>query len=202
MKKLILIRHGETDCTAQAIYCGHDDIPLNANGKKQAHLLKKRLSSLAVDAIYSSDLKRASETANIVFPGKTITKLTCLREIDLGNFSGLGFSEIEKRYPDACKAWISDPLKAQVPGGESVADFAKRAGDCFKDLFKKNPGKKIAVVTHGGTIRIILLAIQNKDASHVWSIEQDTTALNIVEFGENGHKITVLNDTSHLGSKK
>ena len=186
MKKLILIRHGETEYTKTRRYCGHEDIPLNAKGIKQAKRLSGKLKSMRVDRIYSSDLKRALETAKIAFPKKTILKKKRLREIDFGEFSGLTFEEAKRIYPRSYKTWLNDPAKSRIPKGESMSILKNRVEACFKIIFGQNPKKTIALVSHGGPIRIILLKILGQNLDKFWNIKQDTATINVIEFKKNG----------------
>lgn len=198
MKKLILIRHGETDYGLQGKYCGYDDIPLNANGIKQANCLRAKLKKIRIDIVYSSDLKRAYQTAKIIFQNKVIHKRKGLREIDFGQFSGLTFEEANRLYPDVYKIWLNNPANAKIPDGENLHNFAKRVKGSFNKIFKQNMKKTVALVTHGGPIKIVLLKILNQDLDKFWDIQQDLAALNIIEFRNGTAKVVRINDTLHL----
>lgn len=198
MKKLILIRHGETDYTLQRKYCGHEDILLSANGIQQAKCLGAKLEKIKIDRVYSSDLGRALQTAEIVFPKQSIIRRKGLREIDVGRFSGLTFEEAEKRYPRIYRMWRDNLSSVKIPKGEKVSDFAKRVRKCSQEIFDHNSGKKVAIVSHGGPIRIILLRMLKQDLDKFWRIEQNVAAVNIVEFKGGEPKILKVNDTSHL----
>lgn len=198
MKKLILVRHGETSYTVQGKYCGHEDVPLNEAGKEQARRLRESIKGVAIDTVYSSDLTRCLQTATIVFPDKTITKHKSLREIDFGAFSGHTFKEVEKKYPGIYKTWMEDPANVKIPNGESIQDLTKRVKDAFKEITSGNPGKNVAIVSHGGPLRIMLLGLQKKGPDKFWEIEQYTTALNIVDFNKGVPKFVTVNDISHL----
>lgn len=196
--RLILIRHGETDYTLQRRYCGHENIPLNANGIGQADRLRDRLKKIKADSVYSSDLKRAFQTARIIFQGKVIHKRTGLREINFGQLSGLTFEESGRLFPDIYKAWLSNPAKARIPEGENLNDFAERVENCISRIFKQNLNKTVALVSHGGTIRIIILKLLKQSLDDFWNIQQDLTALNIIEFENKTAKAVKVNDTLHL----
>lgn len=187
MKKLILIRHGETEYTKASRYCGQKQTPLNSEGVRQAKRLCRKMKNVKVDRIYSSDLKRAFQTASIAFKNREILKKRCLREIDFGRFFGLTFDEASSRYPGAYKNWISKPQKAKIPGGESVAGFAKRVTRCFKRIFRENPGKTAAIVTHGGVIHVLLLYFRGQGLDKFWSMFIKTTEVNTIRF-KNGKK--------------
>lgn len=182
MKKLILIRHGETDYTEQRRYCGHGDVPLNARGIEQAEYLRAKLKNIKIDTIYSSDLKRALQTAKIAFPKRIIYRRKGLRENDFGRFSGLTYEEAGKTYPRAYSLWMHNPLDAKIPGGENLPNFAKRVEGCFKRIFDRNPKKTVAIVSHGGAIHIILLKLRKQGLDKFWDIAVKTAAVNIVRL--------------------
>jgi len=95
--RLILIRHGMTDWNKEKKYCGRRDIPLSDEGKNQALKLSRKLKSVNFDGVYSSDKKRAIQTARIIFKGLRITKIKGLKELDFGVFEGLTHEEIMKK---------------------------------------------------------------------------------------------------------
>ncbi len=198
MKKLILIRHGETDYTLQRRYCGHEDIPLNARGIEQANYLRYKLKNIKVDRVYSSDLKRTFQTAKIIFQNKIIYKRKKLREIDFGVFSGLTFEDVNRLYHDVYKAWLDNPANVKIPEGESLPGFVRRVEKSINEIFNQNMKKTVALVSHGGTIRVILLKMLRQDLDKFWNIQQDSTALNIIGFKNGIPEIIKINDTSHL----
>ncbi|UCD55420.1 MAG: histidine phosphatase family protein [Candidatus Omnitrophota bacterium] len=182
MKKLILIRHGETAYTLKRKYCGHENIALNATGMEQAKCLRPKLKDIKIDTIYSSDLKRAFQTAKIAFPKRAILKKKGLREINFGRFSGLTFEEADKLYPKFYGTWLNNPIKAKIPNGENFSDFAERIERCFNAISRQNSKKTVALFTHGGPIRIIILKILQKGLDKFWDIEVGTGDINIMDF--------------------
>ncbi|MCQ9207675.1 MAG: histidine phosphatase family protein [Omnitrophica bacterium] len=182
MKKLILIRHGETEYTRQRRYCGHGDIPLNIKGIEQAKRLRAKLKNIKIDIIYSSDLKRALQTAKIAFPKRIIYKRKGLRENDFGQFSGLTFGEASKIYPRVYRRWMCNPLEAKIPDGENLPNFAKRVEGCFKRIFDRNPKRTVVLVSHGGAIRIMLLKLRHQGWDKFWDITVKTADVNIIRF--------------------
>ncbi len=157
--KLILIRHGQTEWNLNKKYCGLFDIKLNAKGKMQAECLRKRLKKENVHKVYSSDRKRAIETAKIIFKELEIEKMPDLREMHFGCFEGLTYREIMQKYPKVYKKWLTRPFAAAIPQGESLGDFKKRIVNAFKKIVSSCPQKTVAVVCHGGVIAIFLTHI-------------------------------------------
>jgi len=151
---LILVRHGETDWNAQHRWQGHSDTRLNDAGREQARLLAKGLPG--VDALYSSDLARARETAEIVAGalGLELRLDERLRERGFGSWEGLTMDEIESAYPDDKQRWLA----GTGPGAfdaEPFEAFATRVGSFVEDVGRRHPAEEVLVVAHGGTIRVV-----------------------------------------------
>lgn len=182
--KLILIRHGQTSYNLKKIYCGHRDASLNKAGRAQALRLGLKLKSACVDKVFSSDLKRALQTARIVFKnsGCEIIKNPDLREIDFGLWEGLDSEGIIKKYPYIYRRWIKDPFSAFIPGGERMGHFKTRVIRELKNIARANPRRTVALVTHGGPIRIILNAVLGVRKEDFWSIEIESSAAYVVEY--------------------
>jgi len=197
MKRLILIRHGETDYSASRRYCGFQDIPLNTRGIRQSHKLKDRLKKIKVDRVYSSNLKRCLETAHIVFNDNLIYERKGLREIDFGSLAGLKYDDLKKKYPGIYKLWEKHPERLKMPKGEFLPAFARRVERCFDEIIKEGRGKAVAIVAHGGSIRIILLKLLKKGLDKMWEIEQNASALTVVDFTRGIPRVSKMNDTTH-----
>ena len=128
-----------------------------------------------------------------------IIKKISLREIDFGKFVDLTWEESSILYPDIYKTWLSNPAYTKIPKGESVRNFVKRVEICFTKISNQNSDKTVVVVSHGGPIRIILLKILKLGMDQFWTIEQNTAAINIIEFKSEIPQALKINDTSHLG---
>jgi 2,3-bisphosphoglycerate-dependent phosphoglycerate mutase len=146
MTMLILARHGETDWNRDGIWQGHGDPPLNDLGRRQATELAEKLADVEIDALYSSDLRRAYETAEIVggAKGLTITADPDLREMDVGSWSGLTTDEIQERFPEAA-----------YHDGETREVFHARAVGALDRIARAHDGQRVLVVTHGGVARAL-----------------------------------------------
>jgi broad specificity phosphatase PhoE len=142
---ILLARHGETDWNRDGRYQGWADPPLNETGRAQARVLAEQLRTTPFDAVYSSDLRRAHETAEIVAAthGLDLVADTGLREIDVGSWSGLTREEIEERF------------RGERPDGESREEHTARVLGAVERIARANPGRRILVVTHGGTMRAL-----------------------------------------------
>lgn len=197
MTKLILIRHGETNYNLEKKYCGHSDILMNRKGVSQIKKLSKKVKSFHIDKIYSSDLKRAVQTSKILFNNRPVTRLEELREMNFGVFEGLDFEAIHEKFEDYHNLWLHDPMKVTIPGGESFKDFKKRVIAKIRVLLRKHKDETVAIVAHGGTIRLIICYLFKKSFKFFWQVEQRPGALNIIHIKNGRVKAVTLNDTSH-----
>jgi broad specificity phosphatase PhoE len=143
---LLLARHGETDWNREGRWQGWADPPLNDTGRAQARQLAEELRAVPFDAVYSSDLRRAHETAVILAEPHAVPVVTDagLREIDVGSWSGLTRREIAERFPDGTR-----------PDGESHEEHGARVRAAVVRIARAHLGARILVVGHGGTIRAI-----------------------------------------------
>lgn len=199
MTKLILIRHGETDYNLQNRYCGFSNPSLNKNGVWQSKKLANRFTNIKVEKIYSSDLKRAVETTKIIFKNNSIEQLPDFREMNFGIFEGLKYDEIIKKYPSHYKNWIENPMKVKISDGEALEDLAKRVRKRLAFLLSRHKDGKIALVTHGGPIRVILCDALKFSLDSFWKIKQDIAAVSVIDYPEGLSPMVVkMNDISHL----
>ena len=155
MARLLLLRHGQSTWNAEGRWQGWADPPLSDLGQAQALALTPALGQAALDAVVSSDLRRARQTADAVAEGLGITVEVeaGLRERDVGHWSGLTAAEIERQWPSELAAWRAGRLE-RPPGGESDADLADRAFDVLERLARRREGR-LLVVTHGGLLGVV-----------------------------------------------
>jgi broad specificity phosphatase PhoE len=146
MTTLLLARHGETDWNREGRWQGWADPPLNELGRMQAAELAEQLRAVPFDAVYASDLRRARETAEVVAAPHRVPVVTDprLREIDVGSWSGLTRAEIEERFPGR-----------ERPDGETREEHAARVLAAVEEIARDNAGRRILIVTHGGTMRAL-----------------------------------------------
>jgi alpha-ribazole phosphatase len=198
--ELTLIRHAETEWNRKQKYQGHQDISLNSKGKKQAQKLSKYLSNKKIDMIYSSDLKRAYTTAQIInnFHKLKIRKKQGLKELSFGQWEGMTYDEIEKKAPDLLKQWIRNPIKTKPPGGEDLNSFHQRVINTFKEILKQNNDENILVFTHGGVIKVYLCFILNLDLKDYWKFEISSTGRTVINFYGDNCIIKSVNIVEHL----
>lgn len=199
---LYLVRHGESVYNAEGRIQGQQDPPLSEVGLRQAELIARRLSSERFAAVYSSDLARASATAQLIAGGHGLTVQTTplLRESRLGVVEGLTNAEIEKLYPSDTHAWRADPLNARPPGAESIEQVIERARRFLADALSKYAnGSKLLVVAHGGSIRGLIIAGLGWPTRVYHRLHVSNGSLSIVVLGSVA-SLTLFNDTCHLAS--
>jgi broad specificity phosphatase PhoE len=147
---ILLARHGETDWNLQRRVQGHSDTPLNETGRAQARALADELADEHLDAVYSSDLARAYETALIVADrkGLPVTTLRELREKHFGTWEGLTDEEVWERYPES--------LQGQWGDGETGDEMVRRVLAALHTIAAEHPDARVLVVAHGGPLRLVL----------------------------------------------
>lgn len=162
MTILTLVRHGQTDWNLARRYQGQKDIPLNAEGIRQAQLLADQLKERYFDAIFSSDLQRALQTAEILHHGRDIRLKTDvrLREICFGDWEGEVFSDMLAKYPERFEISHENPAYIMANGGESVAQVAVRTASCADEIGLQYPYGNVLIVTHG--MALATLVCQSK----------------------------------------
>jgi broad specificity phosphatase PhoE len=161
MAKLWLVRHGQTDWNTEGRWQGQANPPLNAMGREQARVLVDELNGVEFDAIYSSDLQRAMETARLIAEekGLTVQVDSRLREISLGKWEGMLGIEIAQRYPTLWAERETSPLDSHPPGGESVAELAQRVIPAISEISEKHLRSSVLVVSHGLALAVFLCHI-------------------------------------------
>jgi len=200
MTTLILARHGETMWNVEKIYRGRTDVSLNQTGVKQAELLGKYLHNWELEAIYSSPLKRAFETANIIarYQKTGVRIAEGLIDFDYGEWQSLPEQEAKRLYPALHNEWHSNPHNVRMPGGESLEDVRKRAIGVVNDVISTYRGSVI-LVSHRVVNKVLICSLLGLDNSHFWNINQDVGGITFFDYVGGRFVLTRHNDTSYLG---
>ena len=199
--RFYLIRHGQTDWNKEKRYQGCSDIALSDAGKEQAEALGQRFRRLPLDALYVSPLRRAIQTAE---PISRITGIPMeidehFKEINLGEWEGHTIAELEEMYGDTYRAFYADPFDAQIPGEGSFHKAGDRALEGLRQLMEKHEGQRVAIVSHGGLLRIMLVLALEVDKSFYRKTWMSNTSITTLDVMENGKlRLTGLNDKAHL----
>ncbi len=170
MSHLIFIRHAETDLTGT--FCGQSDPQINESGKAQVIGLIERLATETFDAIYSSDLRRAMDTAAPIADAFNLPlyKASELREIHFGDWEGLTWGEIEERNRDYARRWLESFPVLVAPNGEYFATFESRVLEKVAHLRSVERGRRVLVITHGGVMRVVLRTVLGYNDHTAWDI--------------------------------
>jgi broad specificity phosphatase PhoE len=154
--RIHLVRHGETEWNRELRWQGHSDPPLNERGRDQARRLAAALARTPFTAVYSSDLRRAAETAEILAAplGLAVCLESRLREIDVGSWEGFTLAELEARFPEAVARWHETGEHGWAYG-ESHEEMFTRAREAVAAIAARHEGEDVIVVSHGGPIRAL-----------------------------------------------
>lgn len=184
MKTLIyLVRHGQSMGNLHDLFIGHTDIALTDLGYQQAQMAASYLKDIPIDAIYSSDLQRAYNTAQATAEAKglPITKTQQMREVFGGAWEEVCFSDLHKLYPEDFGVWCNDFKNCRCTGGESVLELQQRIVAEVRRIAEENPGKSVAIFCHATPIRVFAIHCENN-----WDIGYASNASTTVAEYENG----------------
>lgn len=199
MKIIYLVRHMETAWNEQQRYIGITDLPLSPNGLKNAQLLAEALKDKAIKKVFSSNMLRAKQTAQILasqFSCPVITE-PLLNEVNFGDWEGLTFNEIALNYRQLSQVWLTNPFAVNIPAGESWEAFLQRVKKGWERV-KTQAVNESVLVTHAGCIKLILSWELKLDLTEGWQIKQDKGAVNILALNETkGSQLLALNDTGY-----
>jgi len=200
MKKIFLVRHGESEWNKLKKVQGQKDIPLTEKGIEQAKLIGKRLINEGIEKIYTSDLKRAYDTASIIGKMLNIEVIPSkeLREINFGIWEGLTSDIIKSKFSKEHELWLKNPEMLKVEGAESILDLQLRAMNEINKIISDENIDNVLIVSHSATLKTIILGLLNMDIGYFKNITLNNVSLSIIEFRQYNRVLTLLNDTNHL----
>ncbi len=172
MTTLYVVRHGQTPWNVEGRYQGQLDPPLNENGLRQAGETARRLAPLGIEAIYSSDLARAMQTAEALshLTGLPVQPDPRLREIHQGEWQGVLIDDIRARWPAELHGWETDPWRHHPVGGETLAQLQQRVFSAIDDIIRRHPQGRVAVFTHKLPIALLKIRYQGHPPEKIWSL--------------------------------
>jgi 2,3-bisphosphoglycerate-dependent phosphoglycerate mutase len=196
----VLIRHGQSTWNRDHRIQGQLDPPLSDEGRRQAEMVARRFAGRSFAGFYSSDLKRAFETAEAIGAaiGRKPEPEPLLREIFLGDWEGLRTEEIAERFPEAWASWVEEPDWDLVPGGEGGANFDARVGRALDGIFRRHSQGDVLVVTHGGVIQIALHRIVGRPPQGLFPFKIQNASISLIEKRNGRMVIGGVNDVGHL----
>jgi probable phosphoglycerate mutase len=203
--KILLIRHGETAWNAVRRLQGHIDIPLNAEGERQAAALARALAGEGVDLIVSSDLQRARQTAQAVavqYDHATVHTDPALRERGYGVFEGMLYTEVALQYPEDFALWQARDIDAVMPAGDRVAEsfrqFYARATGAIARWAVEHPGKTIAIVAHGGVLECAYREAVGMQLDSPRDFQVKNASINRFHFADGKLQLDSWGEVGHL----
>lgn len=200
---LYFVRHGETDPNRQRIMQGRRvNAPLNRNGRMQADALAQRFSDIPLNAIYSSSLLRAIETADAVarrHPHVPRYRLDGLDEMCWGVFEGEPWSDrLQAMLTEMYARWDAGDYDYRVEEGESIYDVQRRCSSAVEQILEQNTGGNILVVSHGRLLRVLLATILDVGLDRMDEFHHANTCVNVITHYGSNFEASLLNCTIHL----
>lgn len=196
--KIYFVRHGESEANAEKVFSGNTDVALTKKGIEQARDIAAKLKDVKFDHIYCSNLRRARSTADEILKGRNIepTIYEEFREKDFGIFEGLGYEDIEEKYPEEWKKFLKDASTYDVPKGDTAQEFWDRVIGKFTEVAEKhiqNKDDTICIVCHGGVLMLIFSYLVYGNGEGYFRFSFDNCKENMVEYVGDYPIIRVLN---------
>ncbi len=207
MLKVIIVRHGRTLWNSTGRFQGQSDIELSEEGLSQAQKLADNFPVNHIDAVYSSNLKRAFITGKMIADKfqVPITPVEGLREISFGLWEGLTYEQIHNKWPQEIETMFSRPDTIGMPEGESFMQVQERGVAALDAIIAQNfiegKDKTVVLTAHGGIIRTLLAHVLHMPLRYIWTLRQDNTAVNIITYYQKDKEkcnIELINGTAHL----
>jgi alpha-ribazole phosphatase len=191
--RILLVRHATAEGNGR--FQGQRDVALTTAGRRELRMLCEKCSRYPVHAVYSSDLRRARHTANAVARkfGLTVEVRPELREMHFGQWEGLAWKQVAHRFPKLAGLWIERFPHQPIPGGEPLTQFKRRIGTGIRKIVAANRGQCALIVTHAGVIRFTLGRVLGLPARNVFRLAQDSCAVNVIDYLENGAIVRCIN---------
>jgi broad specificity phosphatase PhoE len=195
MPPLWLIRHAEVEEKYHNVFGGRIDMDLSPRGREQALALANYLRGTAIDAFYASPMKRVHQTLASLLGNGTPqpTILHDLREVDFGDWTGLHWDEVDAKYGVSALAWLEQLECGGIPNAECARTLRKRVEPCLKHIFAENQGNQVAIVCHGGVIRMLLSILLDWPLPRLSAIEIEYASLTQVQWIPPVAKLQMVN---------
>ena len=201
---IYITRHGETEWNAEQRIQGHTDVPLSERGQEQAQMLADRLAVIPIGAVYSSDLRRAADTARAVLANRPapppLTLTAELREYHKGIFEGLTPDECERQHPAIYAASLVNDLDFTPPGGETIRQTSARIDAIVQQVRRAHPDETVLLVGHGGSLRAALVSLVELPPEANWKFVMHNCSLTRIHTHTDPDNavLHLYNDTSHI----
>ena len=196
MVQLWLMRHGQTDWNVESRFQGLTDRPLNDTGRGQAQAIRPLLHDVTFDAVYSSELHRAYETAciatDVADGSDRVVQDARLNEIGFGRFEGHTFEQLRDVFPDDFAVWQADRT-SNIHGGDRIQDVYDRMAAFLDDMRQRHDGQRVLVVSHGGTLALLMCVALGCDISRQYQFRFFNATISEVRFSERGTHLIRFN---------
>jgi phosphoserine phosphatase len=197
---IYLVRHGQTAWNREEIFRGRSDIPLDETGLKQAAAAGQALKEIELEAIYSSPLRRAYQTAEGIasFHNLPVQPLAAITDMSFGRWEGRSVQDIRGSEQALFRQWREEPHLLQIPGGETLDQVGVRAMAALQELVQSHADKTFLLVSHRVVNRVLLCGVLGIDNSHFWQIDQDAVAINVIHYGNGRYSVSCMNERCHV----
>ncbi len=197
---LFLVRHAEVEARYQRVFGGRIDMDLSPHGHEQAAALARLFKTKRLDAVYASPMKRVQQTLQAFTHGEvTPVILPGLREVEFGDWTGLGWEEVREKFNISPFQWLQQLDAAQIPNADSSETFRARVEPCLHSILEAHPGQTVAIACHGGTIRMLLSLLLALPFSKTGMFEIDYASVTEVRHAPPRTDIRLLNFTPWRG---
>lgn len=195
--RFYFVRHGEVEERYQKVFGGRLDIDLSPLGVRQAEVVAEHLRGQHFDAIYVSPMKRARRTLDPILAanGHCPVVRDGLREVDFGAWTGCTWDEVHARFGKSAYDWLHELEAGGIPDAEPVPDYQRRVAGCLDEVLALHPGRTVAVVCHGGVIRMALAHLLELPLSKMAHFEIDYASLTVVDHRPGRPEVQLLNFT-------
>jgi broad specificity phosphatase PhoE len=195
MSTLLLVRHASHDWLGRGVAGRMPGVAMNDQGSREAKALIARLEHRPAHAIYSSPMQRAQETAAPLATARGLTVVTDdeLSEIDFGEWTGLGFDELERQHRERWRIWCEHKAIAAAPGGEAFADVQRRVMARLEHLRRIHPSETVLLFSHGDVIKAAIAGFLGLPLDHVERFEIAPASVSIVETGTDWFQVRLVN---------
>ena len=197
LTRIYLLRHAEVETRYQRVFGGRIDMDLSPRGHQQAMGLAAYMRRFQLDAIYASPMKRVQQTLAPLLDNRALPPIVidALREVDFGVWTGLTWEEVNTRHKMRASEWLEKLDQGVIPDAESAHDFRKRLEPCLRQILGEYSGQTVAVLCHGGVIRMLLSVLLDLPIRKMAGFEIDYASLTQVDCSPQRSEIQVLNFT-------
>lgn len=200
---MYLVRHGATVANEQkprVLQGSNVDLSISERGREQARQVATWFRSKPIDAVFSSPMKRARETAGEIGTqlGRDVHSVSGLMEVCVGRWERMNWDTIEREFPAECALFRSDCGQHGYLGGESYSDVQRRVVPVFEELLTRNAGKSIVVVAHSVVNIVYIATLMGLELRRARELPQDNCGVNVIHHLEGKTKLVTLNSIFHL----